>query len=245
MFSAETLMYALAGGIFPAILWLWFWLREDSVHPEPKTLVVSTFVAGMVVVIFVLPLQKLINDNLEGQVSTVVGIFIPLIIYFIWAGIEEVFKYFAAYVGGLRNKSMDEPIDAVIYMISAALGFVAIENTIYLASILFDTEKTTANIIVDSIVTGNLRFVGASLLHVLSSAIVGVFIALSFYKDRKTKILYLVFGLILAVALHTTYNLSIIDASGNDALMTFSVLWILILGLLFFLEKVKRLKPKR
>lgn len=238
MFSVETLMYALAGGVFPAMLWLWFWLREDSVHPEPKSLVIRTFVAGMVVVVFVLPLQKIFHDTLANQVSIGLGIFIPLLIYLIWAGIEEIFKYFAGYIGGLKNQSMDEPIDAVIYMITAALGFAAIENTIFLIDPLINGN------IVDSIVTGNLRFVGASLLHVLSSAVVGIFIAFAFYKNRFTKILYTIFGLILAIALHTTYNLSIIDASENSALMTFSVLWVLILGLLFFLEKVKRLQPK-
>ena len=30
LLDPKTLLYALLGGILPAVLWLWFWLKEDS-----------------------------------------------------------------------------------------------------------------------------------------------------------------------------------------------------------------------
>ena len=47
--TASTLFFAIAGGFIPSLLWLWFWLKEDS-HPEPRTNLIYTFIAGMIVV---------------------------------------------------------------------------------------------------------------------------------------------------------------------------------------------------
>jgi len=30
---------AAAGGLFPSLAWLWFWLREEADHPEPRKLI--------------------------------------------------------------------------------------------------------------------------------------------------------------------------------------------------------------
>ncbi|MEK7185122.1 MAG: PrsW family glutamic-type intramembrane protease [Patescibacteria group bacterium] len=245
--SYETIAFSLAGGVFPTFLWLWFWLREDSAHPEPKRFVIATFLAGMASVIIVLPIQRLIYDYFGNMSSYSLSNVVPIlkisivsstILIIIWAAFEEIFKYLAAHVAGMWRGAMDEPIDAVMYLITAALGFAAMENTLFLV------EPIIAGNFTDSIITGNLRFVGSTLLHVLSSAVVGVFMAFAFYKSRVEKFIYAIFGLILATALHTLFNLSIIDASEGDALITFSFLWILILGLLLFLEKVKSLKQK-
>ena len=58
MIGTETALYALLGGILPALVWLAFWLREDYKHPEPRGLVFRTFIFGMIAVIIVLPFQK-------------------------------------------------------------------------------------------------------------------------------------------------------------------------------------------
>ena len=34
--TASILFFAIAGGFIPSLLWLWFWLKEDS-NPEPRT----------------------------------------------------------------------------------------------------------------------------------------------------------------------------------------------------------------
>jgi len=44
MLSAETVIYVLLGGIVPTLLWLWFWRREDRLHPEPRRLILLAFV---------------------------------------------------------------------------------------------------------------------------------------------------------------------------------------------------------
>ena len=95
----------------------------------------------------------------------------------------------------------------------------------------------------NSIITGNIRFVGASLLHVMASALIGAFIALAYYKSRTRKILYFLSGLILAVALHTVFNFFIIQGEGTQIFTVFSLLWVAVILLLLVFEKVKRISP--
>jgi len=164
----EVLFFALLGGILPALLWLWFWLHEDRLHPEPRVMIMRTFIAGMIAVPLVLPLEQFVQRRYA---------LFPFIIILLWAAIEEIFKWAAAYFSALRTKENDEPIDAVIYLLTAALGFAAMENTFFLISLISHAG------IIGSLVNGNLRFVGATLLHVLSSGVVGLFLGLSFYKN--------------------------------------------------------------
>jgi len=224
----HTIVYAILGGLVPAVIWLLFWLREDVRHPEPKYRIGLSFVAGMVAVLVVLPIETSTYTLLIAR---------PPVLFTFWAFSEEVLKLIACFIVALRMRDTDEPIDAVIYMLTTALGFAAMENILFLLNPLQDGN------IVQTILTGNLRFVGASLLHVISSGTIGVFIALSFYKTWIQKQIYLIFGLIGAVVLHTVFNLFIIRESSQTALITFGVVWIGIIVLIVFFEKVKTIYP--
>ena len=136
----------------------------------------------------------------------------------------------------LRRREDDEPIDTVIYMITAALGFAALEN------ILFLIAPVTGGDVVGGVVTGSLRFVGATLLHVVSSAIVGIFIAFVFYRSRFVKFVFGLAGLLFAIVLHTVFNLSIIEESNGIMITAFYSVWIAIVFLLLVLEKIKTIK---
>ena len=162
----NPIIFAGIFGIIPAIIWLWFWLRED-IHPEPTKFIIFCFLLGMLSVFVALPLQHL-TEKLTGNI---VGLF------FLWAIIEESLKFGSAWIGGIHSPADDEPIDPIIYMIVAALGFVAMENTLFLIDPLISGNLG------NTIITGNLRFIGATLLHVMSSSTIGIFLALSFTKN--------------------------------------------------------------
>ena len=69
-----VILYAALGGILPALFWLWFWTREDKVHPEPRMRVMLAFMGGMVAVIAVYPLEKIMADYFGGINSSTIFI---------------------------------------------------------------------------------------------------------------------------------------------------------------------------
>jgi RsiW-degrading membrane proteinase PrsW (M82 family) len=222
-----AIFFALVGGILPALFWLWFWLKEDRAHPEPRSLIILSFLAGMAAVIAVIPAQKLIND----YVSNVFWIVL------LFATVEELAKFFLAKISVLHRKDVDEPTDPLIYLITVALGFSALENALFLLSPILDGQ------VVSGIITGNLRFVGATLLHIASSATIGTAIAFGFYRNRLHKIFYLIFGVILSVALHTLFNLLIMEGDGKNIFLVFAGVWVMIILLILMFERVKKVHP--
>src|SRR3990172_4391384 len=114
----NKILIAVLGGIVPVLIWLWFWLRADREDPEPKGLLLITFLLGALVVNIVLPLEQLAERLIVNQVFVIAA----------WSAIEEIFKYFAAGTVAMRSRFADEPIDYPIYMMKAALCFSAFVN---------------------------------------------------------------------------------------------------------------------
>lgn len=225
MISPTTLLYALIGGILPALFWLWFWLREDRLHPEPRKFIMISFILGMIAVPLVIPLQHLASLYLIETSA----------ILFAWAFIEEIAKFIAAYIGGIRRQAMDEPIDALIYLITPALGFAALEN------VLFILGPLSSGDIFLGFVTGNIRFIGTTLVHVVSSSIIGTAIALSFYRRQRVQIEYVTVGVFLAIALHALFNFFIIQTATGGVFVVFLGIWIAVVSVIIIFERVKRL----
>lgn len=237
MHGFEVVLAAAAGGILPALAWLWFWRREDASHPEPRRLIALAFFAGMVTVAVVIPMERFVQPYLTGMQFFGIIIAAQTLVFTAWSFIEEIMKYVAARVTVLRRREDDEPIDPVIYMVTVALGFAAAENTLFLLS------PIGGDTFIQTFITGNLRFIGATLLHVLSSAVIGVSLALSFYKPRRIKRRYVVAGVILAGLLHSAFNFFILNAAEDSLFRTFSFVWLGVIALLGVLEYIKRIHP--
>jgi len=227
----DLILYAFLGGILPTIFWLWFWLKEDKLHPEPKKYIAYSFIFGIFSALLVLPFEEFIFSLIPGT---------GLITIAALASSEELFKYLGAYFSALNKKYMDEPIDAVIYLITVALGFAALENSLFLLSAL----KSVGIEINRIVIVGNMRFIGATLLHTLCSGIIGLFIAFSFYKKKKLKKRYLFTGFILSAMLHTLFNLFIIKNS-DGILIVFLGIWVAIIIMILIIEKIKHLKARK
>lgn len=222
----KILGMAFLGGIVPSLLWLWFWLKEEEKKdPEPKGLITIIFVMGMIAVVCVLPLQKLIQTYINSNEMQIV----------LWAMMEEILKYLAVMIVLLKSGQIDEPIDWPIYMITVALGFAALENTLFLLKPFSLGENTVG------LLTGHLRFLGSTLLHTVSSGILGIALGISLYLEGWKRKGYLVFGLILAIALHSTFNFFIIRNDGNDFLKVFGFLWVVTIIVMLLLEKVRKM----
>jgi protease PrsW len=220
----KILVLAFLGGVIPSLLWLWFWLKEEE-HPEPKLLVTIIFIMGMLSVIVVLPIQKFIQAHIADQNIQLI----------LWAATEEVLKFLAVVFLLYKTSEVEEPVDWAIYLITAALGFAALENALFLVKPLSVSGATV------SLLTGSLRFLGSTVLHTIASGIIGISMGLSFFMDEKRKEIYVFVGFILAIALHSAFNFFIIRNNGSDFLKVFGFLWVATVIVLLIFEKVRRM----
>src|SRR3989338_3009143 len=112
----KILGLAILGGVVPALLWLWFWLKEDNHKPEPKGLIATIFFIGMVSVFLVIPFQKFVQAHVLSHQYQII----------LWASIEELIKYLGVLILLYKTNHAEEPIDWPIFLITIALGFAAL-----------------------------------------------------------------------------------------------------------------------
>lgn len=219
---------AISLGILPALVWIFFYLQEDP-HPEPKRLILLTFIVGSLMAVPVLIFQLLTQDALNF--FNIKAIIISIIAL---ALIEEIFKFVAAFWVINKNPEFNEPIDAMIYLITAALGFATIENILIMGNIF---SLTSAASLTTAVSTSALRFIGATLLHALASGLLGYYWAIGIIKKSLPK--YLGYGLIFAVLIHTGFNYLIMRFQSINFLYPSLFL---ILGAIFVLVDFENLR---
>jgi protease PrsW len=219
--------------ILPSFLWLFYFLKKD-IHPEPKRYIVWVFFVGGLFAIVGLLFQQTASSLLfllaEG--SSYFLFFSLFYKFFIVALSEEGLKYLTFFFTVKDDKELDEPIDFVIYMITAALGFAAVENFLLLSS----DQISLYRMIEISVI----RFTTATFLHALVSGTLGAFLAFAYYYSKK----YLVFwGIIVVTFLHGVYNL-IAENVNIPFYFYFLLAFLLTLAvvLTLLIEKVKKIK---
>ena len=183
----SSVLYGILG-FLPGIVWLLFFLQEDAKRAEPKHLIASTFLWGGLATFVVLPLQigakyfLLAGGIADGNWLHVTAL----------ATIEEILKFFVVYFWIAGRKEFDEPIDAMVYMVVAALGFATVENVAIVLRTTSAPELLT------------LRFIGATLLHSLASGLVGYYWSRGIMRCKVLK--YVLYGLFFASVFHSIFN---------------------------------------
>jgi len=190
-------------GLAPSIIWLLFYLRKDA-RPESNSQVLKIFGYGMLAVIPTALIELGISKQLE--LIPFPQILILGILCFFGAGLpEEIMKYLVVKIKVLSSPEFDEPVDVMLYMIIAALGFAASENILTLFPFKGILEIFTASW---------FRFVGTTFLHALCAGVIGYFLALSFFEAKK-RIKLLILGLGISIFLHGLYNFAIMEIEGS------------------------------
>ncbi len=222
----NALLYAIAGGIAPALLWLWFWLyEEDREEPEPFGLILITFILGGIIVLIAMWMEKFSINFLKDNTTQII----------VWASIEEILKLIGVSFIVFGNNIIRRPIDYPMYFIATALGFAAFENVLY----LIKPMSTSGSVV--GMLTGNLRFLGSTLLHAIASSMIGSALGLSFYI-QKYRIPYFLIGLIAAITLHSVFNFFIMKGGGGNFISVFGFLWVIAIINILIFEKLKRMK---
>ena len=250
---STSILLTITLGFAPPLFWLWFWLKED-VHPEPRKEIMLVFLIGMAAVILAFILQTLTAwriyvmqsgpisffDFQEGLSKNTLPIqhgqyFIIGIILF--AFFEEISKWLAAFVSGLRSRYFNEPIDAMIYVLTASLGFAAFENALFVSNSLANASLK------ETLVISSFRFANAVLIHGATGAVIGASFAFSFCHHRR-RIAEFLIALFAATALHATYNYYILEAGRDHSYQLYAIITVGItaaIALILF-ERAKRLK---
>ena len=204
---------SLIFGIIPSIVWLAFFLFEDRRHPEPKRMIFYVFLAGglstAIAAIPELYIQRIFS--LGGELTS------SLSLLFSFAFVEELAKFIAVYLVVSKSKFFDEWVDGMIYMVTAGLGFAAIENILNLIGTSLIVEVTL------------IRGIGATLLHALASGVVG------FYWMRGR----VIEGLFFAAIIHGLFNFLILKLGGLEVYASLLLLLVAIFTLHDF-EILKR-----
>ncbi len=221
--------------LVPSIIWLLFYLRKDA-HPESNQMILKIFFWGILAAIGAVFIE-LGFFHITAE-STLSPLLISLFNIFVGVAlVEEVLKYLVVKKKVLSSSELDEPLDIMLYMIIAALGFVFLENfLIFLSPQMFFLDLGAA------IALTAFRFISATFLHTLASGTLGFFLAISFLKVNKRN-LFLTIGFLSAVILHGFYNFSIMILTGH---LKFVLPMIIIIGLAIFVsfgfKKLKKMQ---
>jgi protease PrsW len=131
--------FALIVPMLPGVIWLWLIYRTDWYEPEPKRLVLATYLLGVVAILpafggervagmiypFLSYIDRAVMTGASAAWPTAVGCFLVI------GPCEEIAKFLAVRLFVYRNKEFNEPLDGIIYAAAAALGFASLENVLY------------------------------------------------------------------------------------------------------------------
>lgn len=210
--------------LLPSLFWLWWYLRQDSKHPEPKRFLWRVFLLGALVTLPALFVEYTIDlyVGFSAPGFSSVAIIGALAIV---APIEELAKFSVVYASVFNHKVFDERLDGVVYMVVAALGFATVENIL----IVLGQGATVLP----------LRFVTATLLHALAAGIVGYFMGLAKFAKRGRGLIMLL-GLIIGIGLHGIYDVIALSNSTTKLSVLLLMMAILFLVLDQFVRNLQK-----
>lgn len=146
----------VAVSIVPGLLWVAYFRKRDLYDPEPYGLIIKTFIAGA----FMIIPAGIIEAPFRGFIANPPSLPILFLTNVFAIGlVEEFVKYQAVRRVVFDHPEFNEPVDGVIYAITAGLGFAAFENALYAISYGFSV--------------GVVRAVITSLVHASFSGIIG------------------------------------------------------------------------
>ncbi len=195
-----SLAIAIVSAVLPSMLILRYFVKKDR-FPEPRRVVLTTFAYGVLVTIPVvavaLPLLLFVTTLglspwLVALATAVLGAAIP----------EESFKYLVLRGYAMRHSEFDEPMDGLVYGVSASLGFATLENILY----VMDGGLTVAL----------TRAVTAVPLHAMFGAIMGYYAAESHFLSDRSRI-FLRRAWAVPVILHAAYDFPLMVLSQGEA----------------------------
>jgi protease PrsW len=185
--------------LLPAALWLWWIRSRDLYEPEPVSLILQTFFGGVLMAFPAILIERLLQSWLISRpaglgYTPATGSFIEAVLYcfVIIAPVEEFLKYRTVRSGAYRSAEFNEPMDGVVYMSSAAIGFATLENALYMQGF--------------GPVVLAIRMLLSTFLHVACSSIIGYYLGLGRFRPPAERRRMILRGFALAILIHGAYD---------------------------------------
>ena len=186
-----SLGYLLVLGFAPALFWLWYFYVKDRYAPEPRAWILRIFLLGMLSTIPIALVEGLLGALFPSDFVLAVVV-APVV--------EEIGKFLVVYWSVFRRPVFDEPIDGIVYAVTAALGFAALENFVYLFAAYSETLALPLEL---SLLRAVLSVPG----HALMSSMWGYALGQSLVTPHPLARRLVYQGLLLAIFLHASFNL--------------------------------------
>jgi len=188
MYAAIPIILA----VVPTLLLVWYYYKQDKQKPEPKGLIIKTFLLGIIIT-FPVIIVEIFVSGFEEFFS-----WFPLLYHFFRAFIvaalcEEAFKLLVVKKYAYNKIHFDEIMDGIVYTIVASLGFACMENILYVMD--------------GGISVAVLRAFTAVPMHALASGMMGYYIGKAKFastKQEETSLMYR--GLWIAILIHGFYD---------------------------------------
>ena len=184
--------------LIPALLWLVYFYLRDIHEPEPTHYVVGVFLLGALVAA---PLATFVTDAVFKVPTWGVlprwGLTEAVAAFLIIAPVQEVSKYLIVRYTVYLSTEFDEPMDGIVYMTAAGLGFATALNI----------QQMTRSPQV-ALTTAAINAVTVTLAHASLSGVVGYALGRAKFlgsEGHQTRVLAV--GLAVAMALSGGFSM--------------------------------------
>jgi len=193
-------LFSILSAVIPTLLIIYYFDTSDK-YPEPWRYLIATFALGVATVIPIFIFGYFARDYIVNLSDPVFRAF--SISLFLAAIPEELLKFAVVFFFCLRLKAFDEPMDGLVYGVTASLGFATFENIMYVMN--------------GGILTSIARAITAVPSHAIDGAIMGYYLA-QWKFSGKNKSYYLFMAIFGPILLHFTYDfiLFLMDAYQNS-----------------------------
>lgn len=179
----------------PILIIAFYIYSRDKYEKEPLSFLLRALLAGVLIVIPVVLIEKLLtipSEHMEGLSNAAYTAFI------VAALTEEGMKFIAFYFFFWKNRNFNERFDGIVYAVFIALGFAGIENLLY--------------VFTGGYSVGLIRALTAVPAHALFGIVMGYYFGMAKYNpDRRT--IYLILAFFFPFVFHGLYDFLLMSNS--------------------------------
>ena len=172
----------------PILIIAFYIYSRDKYEKEPLSILLRALLAGVLIVLPVVLIEKLLTMPAEGMEGLPAAAYTAFIVA---ALTEEGLKFLAFYLFFWNNRNFNEKFDGIVYAVYISLGFAGIENVLY--------------VFTGGYGVGLVRALTAVPAHALFGIVMGYYFSMArFIPDHRT--IYLILAFSLPFVFHGLYD---------------------------------------